>query len=115
MNGSSGTPAFDRIDFVFYSTNDNVNVAYSDTLDYSGLYSWQDHKFVLTTVFLDPVTNATSKATNPFPAHPPAYVRALLYDYKMADLATHRRTGAWWVRTRVGTYFSACALRPSTL
>jgi hypothetical protein len=54
-------------------------------------------------------------ATNPFPAHPPAYVRALLYDYKMADLATHRRTGAWWVRTRVGTYFSACALRPSTL
>ena|GEM_PF-1337074 len=69
MNGSSGTPAFDRIDFVFYSTNDNVNVAYSDTLDYSGLYSWQDHKFVLTTVFLAPVTNATSKATNPFPAN----------------------------------------------
>ncbi|HXF11477.1 MAG TPA: LamG-like jellyroll fold domain-containing protein, partial [Desulfuromonadaceae bacterium] len=68
MNGSAGTPAFDRIDFVFYSTNDNVNVTYSDTVDDSSLYSWQDHKFVLTTVFLSPVTNTVSKAINPFPA-----------------------------------------------
>ena len=50
-------------------------------------------------------------ATNPFPDRPPRYVRALLYDYKMADLRAHRRTGAWWRRTPVGVYFPACALR----
>jgi hypothetical protein len=42
--------------------------------------------------------------TNPFPARPPRYVRATLYRYEVADLPTHRRTGAWWVRRRLGTY-----------
>jgi hypothetical protein len=41
---------------------------------------------------------------NPFPDHPPRYVRALLYDYRFADLATHRRTGEWWQR-RLETEF----------
>jgi hypothetical protein len=36
--------------------------------------------------------------SNPFPDRPPRYVRALLYDYRFADLATHRRTGEWWQR-----------------
>jgi len=49
--------------------------------------------------------------TNPFPAAPPRYVRALLYDYKMTDLETHRRTGAWWVRTPIGIYFPESELR----
>ena len=35
---------------------------------------------------------------NPFPAHPPRYVRAVLYDYRMTDRATRRRTGQWWRR-----------------
>jgi predicted DCC family thiol-disulfide oxidoreductase YuxK len=48
--------------------------------------------------------------SNPFPERPPRYVRAWLYDYKAADLDTHRRTGAWWVRTKVGSYFPACTL-----
>ena len=49
---------------------------------------------------------------NPFPARPPRFVRALLYDYKVADLRTHRQTGSWWVRTRLGIYFPASALGP---
>jgi predicted DCC family thiol-disulfide oxidoreductase YuxK len=49
--------------------------------------------------------------TNPFPEKPPRYLRALLYDYRIADRATHRRTGAWWVRTLRGLYFPPCALR----
>jgi hypothetical protein len=36
--------------------------------------------------------------SNPFPDRPPRHVRALLYDYRFADLATHRRTGEWWQR-----------------
>jgi len=35
---------------------------------------------------------------NPFPDRPPRYVRAVLYDYRFVDLATHRRTGEWWQR-----------------
>jgi predicted DCC family thiol-disulfide oxidoreductase YuxK len=47
--------------------------------------------------------------TNPFPERPPRYLRALLYDYAMTDLGTHRRTGAWWSRTLIGVYFPACS------
>jgi hypothetical protein len=49
--------------------------------------------------------------TNPFPEGPPRYVRALLYEYRMTDLPTRRRTGAWWTRTALGPYFPACELR----
>ena len=48
---------------------------------------------------------------NPFPARPPRFARALLYDYKMTDLRAHRQTGSWWARTRLGTYFPACTSR----
>lgn len=41
---------------------------------------------------------------NPFPAHPPRYLRARLYDYHFADAATHAATGAWWERTLIGDY-----------
>jgi hypothetical protein len=43
--------------------------------------------------------------TNPFPDHAPKYIRALLYDYHMTDRETLRRTGAWWRRELLGTYF----------
>jgi lipase maturation factor 1 len=41
---------------------------------------------------------------NPFPDAPPTYVRALLYDYRMTDRQTRRRTGAWWHRELRGLY-----------
>ena len=41
---------------------------------------------------------------NPFPDGPPRQVRALLYDYHFADLATHRRTGEWWQRRPEGEF-----------
>lgn len=37
--------------------------------------------------------------TNPFPNHPPRYVRFLLYDYQFTTDAERRQTGAWWRRT----------------
>ena len=49
---------------------------------------------------------------NPFPARPPRFVRALLYDYRMTDLRTRRQTGSWWVRTKLGTHFPVCTLTP---
>jgi predicted DCC family thiol-disulfide oxidoreductase YuxK len=44
-------------------------------------------------------------AHDPFPARPPHYVRASLYDYRMTDRKTRKRTGDWWTRRRLGTYF----------
>jgi hypothetical protein len=41
---------------------------------------------------------------NPFPDRPPKLLRALLYDYRMTDRETRRRTGAYWNRTLLGTY-----------
>ena len=48
---------------------------------------------------------------NPFPAHPPKYVRALTYDYHFTDWAERRRSGAWWRREEKGTYLPAISLR----
>jgi hypothetical protein len=50
---------------------------------------------------------------NPFPDHPPRYVRALVYEYRMTDLATRRRTGAWWHRELRGQYVAPVRLASS--
>jgi len=50
--------------------------------------------------------------TNPFPAHPPQFVRAELYDYHFTDRQTRRITGAWWVRRYSGVYFPAIGFKP---
>lgn len=49
-------------------------------------------------------------AYNPFPAKPPRFVRAQIYDYRFTDWETRRRTGAVWRRELMGTY-----LRPISL
>jgi lipase maturation factor 1 len=54
-------------------------------------------------------------AENPFPEHPPRYMRAVLYDYRMTGLATRRSTGAWWMRERIGLYVPPLTLRPGAL
>ncbi len=48
---------------------------------------------------------------NPFPSHPPRYVRAQLYDYSFTDIATLRRTGTWWRRELIGTYLPPVGLK----
>jgi hypothetical protein len=44
---------------------------------------------------------------NPFPDHPPTYVRARLFQYRFTTRAERRATGAWWHRELVGTYLPA--------
>jgi len=48
---------------------------------------------------------------NPFPDHPPRYIRSVVYDYRFSDFKTRRETGAWWVRTPEGQYSPAQSLR----
>lgn len=43
--------------------------------------------------------------TNPFPDHPPRYLRAMAYDYQMTNFAEKRATGDWWKRQELGIYF----------
>jgi lipase maturation factor 1 len=50
-------------------------------------------------------------ATNPFPASPPQYVRARLYDYKFTSFAERRSTGNWWRRELRGEYFPVVSLK----
>ena len=41
---------------------------------------------------------------NPFPNHPPRYVRAVLYQYWFSTRQGHRAEGLWWTRKFLGTY-----------
>ena len=51
---------------------------------------------------------------NPFPARPPAVIRARLYHYRFATPEERRRTRAWWERSLVGDYVPALSLGPAT-
>src|SRR3954454_2005549 len=48
--------------------------------------------------------------TNPFPDHPPRWVRAQLYLYKFTSPEEKKRTGRWWNRQFVAPYFPAVRL-----
>jgi lipase maturation factor 1 len=47
---------------------------------------------------------------NPFPAKPPIYIRAEVYDYHFTDFAERRATGAWWKREYLGEYLPVVSL-----
>jgi len=48
---------------------------------------------------------------NTFPARPPMYIRARLYEYRFTDFATRRKTGDWWQREYTGDYLPVISLR----
>jgi predicted DCC family thiol-disulfide oxidoreductase YuxK len=48
---------------------------------------------------------------NPFPKHPPRYIRAELYEYRFTNFAERRATGAWWKRELIGEYLPPVSLR----
>ena len=48
---------------------------------------------------------------NPFPGHPPEWIRASLYRYRFTTPAEHTATGRWWNRERVADYFPAVRLK----
>jgi len=50
-------------------------------------------------------------AKNPFPEHPPRFIRAQFYNYKFTDFTERRATGAWWKREFIGKYMPVVSLR----
>jgi hypothetical protein len=51
-------------------------------------------------------------ARNPFPQHPPRYVRTRLYNYRFTTPAERQASGAWWSRSLVGAYGPVLSLAP---
>ena len=49
--------------------------------------------------------------TNPFPEHPPRYIRAQYYLYKFTTPEEHKKTGLWWNRRLVDTFYGPASLR----
>ena len=49
--------------------------------------------------------------SNPFPDHPPHYLRAVLYQYQFTNSPERRQTGDWWVRQPRGEYVPIISLR----
>src|SRR5262249_27389543 len=41
---------------------------------------------------------------NPFPDHPPRYMRALYYEYHFTGRDERNQTGQWWKRELIGLY-----------
>jgi len=50
-------------------------------------------------------------ARNPFPAHAPKYLRAVLYRYRFSDSETRQRDGVWWTRELIGDYSPLLSLQ----
>ena len=76
---------------------------------FASLGSWKqdDNQFVLLTeqrLLLGSPPVLKLFASNPFPAGPPQKVRAVIWQYWFTDLATKRKTGAWWRRELLGLY-----------
>jgi hypothetical protein len=50
-------------------------------------------------------------ALNPFPHHPPRFIRVIRYEYRFTDAAVRQRTGNWWRRTPLDYYVEPLSLR----
>jgi predicted DCC family thiol-disulfide oxidoreductase YuxK len=50
-------------------------------------------------------------AKNPFPAHPPKFIRAELYNYRFTTSKASSNPNSWWQRELVGDYVPAVSLR----
>jgi lipase maturation factor 1 len=48
---------------------------------------------------------------NPFPVHPPVYVRAVLHQVHFSDASARRNAGVWWTDQRLGDYSPILSLR----
>jgi hypothetical protein len=49
---------------------------------------------------------------NPFPGHPPRYVRVIRYHYEFTTAEERARTGNWWRRTPLDFYIPGVTLPP---
>jgi predicted DCC family thiol-disulfide oxidoreductase YuxK len=80
---------------------------------FAALGSYRDNRWFVSfchRLLLGSTSVLTLLANNPFPTHPPRYVRAELFDYTFTNVAERRATGDWWHRERLGTYLPRISL-----
>jgi hypothetical protein len=53
---------------------------------------------------------ATLLGNNPFPDHPPRFIRARYYRYRYTDAKERKATGAWWTRRLEAEYLAPVSL-----
>ncbi|HEX6629329.1 MAG TPA: lipase maturation factor family protein [Gemmatimonadaceae bacterium] len=74
---------------------------------FASLDSWQANPWVVLTeqrlVEESPSVLSLFRA-DPFAGNPPMKVRTVIYRYWFTDVATRRRTGAWWRREELGPF-----------
>jgi hypothetical protein len=66
-------------------------------------------RFVRRLLANEPATLALMRH-NPFPAQPPAHIRAQFYRYRYTTRQQKQATGAWWTRELLGAYLQPVSL-----
>jgi hypothetical protein len=82
---------------------------------FASLGGWRDYPFVLQTeekLLTGSPQVLSLFASNPFPKGPPQRIRAVISQYWFTDMATKRKTGAWWHRETLGLYAPAIERSP---
>ena len=77
---------------------------------FASLASWQDNPWVVLTeqrLIQGSPSVLSLFRSDPFNGKPPAMVRTVIYQYWFTDLATKRKTGAWWRRQDLGPFSPA--------
>ncbi len=80
---------------------------------FAALGQWQQHEWFprLCARLLEGSPDVLALlAYNPFPARPPRYIRAVVYDYRFTDRETRSARGAWWRREPKGLYMPIVSL-----
>jgi hypothetical protein len=85
---------------------------------FAALGDWRGETWVF--YFLDRLLHGEPRvlallARNPFPDHPPRFVRTVRYLYRFTTAAERRRTGAWWTRELEGAWAPALTLKDGRL
>jgi len=81
---------------------------------FAALGSWQDNQWVL--ALMERILKGDPAvlhllAHNPFPNHPPKYLRATLWEYHFTNDQTKGPHGPWWRRELLGLYCPTVSLR----
>lgn len=82
---------------------------------FASLGNWRDYPFVLATeerLLTGDPQMLSLFASNPFPKGPPQRIRAVISQYWFTDIATKRKTGAWWRQETLGLYAPAIERAP---
>lgn len=85
---------------------------------FAAMADWRHHPWIINLMnkllHNDPEVLALM-GENPFPNHPPQFIRAVLYSYRFTSAQERKETGDWWVRKPLGLYLPPVSADNKTL